>query len=146
MNVSFKLSRHKSAQTAFGALALFYGFGFFGAAMAGWDAMMPQQFGELAVSAEVEAWAGMQFCASVMLALGLLVNGRWRWSPALRMVGAGVIAALCAVLSLSAFTAPEGTAFFIFCTGFAVFGGVVAWWNLVDLRSAMMWGAGGDRD
>lgn len=146
MNISFKLSRHKSAQSAFSILALFYGFSFFGAAIAGWDAMQPDQFGALAVEGEVEAWAGLQLCASVVLALGLLVNGRWRWSAGLRMVGAGIISALCSVLAYSASTASEGVAFFIYCTGFATFGSVVTWWNLVDLRSAMLWGADRDRD
>jgi hypothetical protein len=139
---AFKFSRHKSAQCAFGVLALFYGFAFFGTAIAGWNAMLPQQFGELAVSGEVEAWAGLQLCASVALALGLLVNGRWRWSAALRLFGAGFISLMCCVLSYSAWTAPEGVAFMIYCAGFAIFGGVVAWWNLVDLRAAMLWGAG----
>lgn len=139
---ALKYSRHKSAQVAFGLLALFYGFAFFGAAVAGWNAMLPQQFGELAVSGEVEAWAGLQFCASVILALGLMVNGRWRWSAGLRMFGAGIITALCLVLSYSAFTASEGVAFMIYCAGFAGMGGVVTWWNLVDLRAAMLWGSG----
>ena len=139
---AFKYSRHKSAQAAFGVMALFYGFAFFGAAMAGWNAMLPQQFGELAVSGEVEAWAGLQLSASVILALGLLVNGRWRWSAGLRLFGAGVITAICGILCFSAISAPEGVAFVIYCAGFAMFGAVVTWWNLVDLRSAMMWGAG----
>lgn len=141
-STAFKLSQHKSAQVAFSALALFYGFAFFGAAIAGWNAMPPQQFGELAVSGEVEAWAGLQLSASVILALGLLINGRWRWSAGLRMLGAGAITLICGILSYSAFTAPEGVAFTIYCAGFAVLGLTVTWWNLVDLRSAMLWGAG----
>lgn len=139
---AFKFSRHKSAQIAFGALALYYGFAFFGAAIFGWDAMRPDQLGELAVSGEVEAWAGLQLSASVILALGLLINGRWRWSAGLRMLGTGFITLICAILSYSAATAPAGTAFMIHCAGFSVFGAVVTWWNLVDLRSAMLWGAG----
>jgi len=138
---AFKLSRHKSTQAAFGLLALFYGFAFFGAAIAGWNAMLPQQFGEISVSGEVEAWAGVQLSASVMLALGLLINGRWRWSAVLRMVGAGFITLICGILSYSAFSAPEGVAFTIYCAGFCGFGAIVTWWNLVDLRSAMLWGA-----
>lgn len=141
MSVSFKLSRHKSAQIAFSALALFYGFAFFGAAIAGWNAMIPDQFGALAVSGEVEAWAGLQLCASVLLALGLTINGRWRWSPALRMAGAGFITLICGLLAYSASTASEGVSFFVYCSGFCAFGAVVTWWNLVDLRSAMLWGA-----
>jgi len=138
---AFKFSQHKSAQCAFGALALFYGIGFFFAAVSGWDAMLPQQFGELAVSGEVEAWAGLQFSASMMMALGLLINGRWRWSAGLRLAGAAIISLICVILTYSAWTAPEGVAFMIYCAGFALLGSVVAWWNLVDLRAAMLWGA-----
>jgi len=140
-STAFKFSHHKSAQCTFGALALFYGIGFFFAAIAGWDAMLPQQFGELAVSGEVEAWAGLQFSASMMMALGLLINGRWRWSAALRFAGSAIITLLCCILAYSAWTASEGVAFMIYCAGFALLGAVVAWWNLVDLRAAMLWGA-----
>lgn len=126
---------------AFSALALFYGFAFFGAAIAGWNAMIPDQFGELAVSGEVEAWAGLQLCSAMLLALGLLINGRWRWSPLLRMIGAGFITLICGLLAYSASTASEGVAFFVYCSGFCAHGALVTWWNLVDLRSAMMWGA-----
>lgn len=138
---AFKFAQNKSAQIDFGGLSLFYGFAFFGFAIGGWDAMLPQQFGELATSGEVEAWAGLQFTASMMMALGLLINGRWRWSAALRLAGSAVITTLCCILSYSAWTAPEGVAFMIYCAGFALLGARVAWWNLVDLRAAMLWGA-----
>jgi len=137
---AFKFARHKGAQVTFSGMALFYGFAFFAAAISGWDAMFPSQFGDTAVKAEVEAWAGAQLGASVILAMGLMINGRWRWSPALRLAGATVISALCWGLAVSAFTAPEGWPVAVYCAGFGGLGAIVAWWNLVDLRAAIFWG------
>ena len=142
---AIKYSKHKSAQVAYGALSLFYGFVFFGFALGGWNAMHPDLFGEFAVSGEVEAWAGLQMSSSVILALGLAVNGRWRWSAALRFFGSFAVALICALLAYSASTAALGMSFAIYCSGFSALGLVVAWWNLVDLRAAMLWG-GGDAD
>jgi len=135
----FKLTKHKPAQWAFAALALFYGFAFFVAGISGLQAMAPQDYGDLAVSFEIEAMAGIQLTSAMMLAFGLLFNGRWRWSSALRMVGAVILAALCLMLAWSACGAPNGWPVAIYCGGFAVFGLVVAWWNLVDLRAAILW-------
>jgi len=141
---AFKLARHKGAQAAFVALALFYGFAFFAFAVAGFQAMEPETYGQTAVSGEVEAWAGLQLSGAMMLAIGLLINGRWRWSAALRFSGAAVVACLCGVLSASAMTAPSGWPIALYCAGFGGYGAIVAWWGLVDLRAAMIWGAGNE--
>jgi len=139
---AFKLARHKGAQTAFAALALFYGFAFFAFAIAGFQAMASDTYGDAAVAGEVEAWAGLQLSGAMMLTIGLLINGRWRWSAVLRFAGAGTVAALCVVLALSAISAPAGWPIALYCAGFGGYGALVAWWGLVDLRAAMLWGAG----
>lgn len=136
---AYKLARHKGVHVAFAILALFYGFAFFALAVSGWNLMLPNQFGDLAVSGEVEAWAGMQLCGSLFMAFGLLINGRW--SPALRLVGSGIVAALTSVLAYSASTASEGAAFMVYCSGFSALGWFVSFCALVDFRSALMWGA-----
>lgn len=138
---AYKLARHKGVHVAFAAMALFYGFAFFTLAVVGINLMFPQQFGELAVSGEVEAWAGMQLCGSLFMAFGLLINGRWRWSPALRLVGSVIVAALTSVLAYSASTATEGAAFMVYCSGFSALGWFVSFCALVDFRAALMWGA-----
>lgn len=138
---AYKLARHKGVHVAFTAMALFYGFAFFTLAAVGINLMFPQQFGELAVSGEVEAWAGMQLCGSLFMAFGLLINGRWRWSPALRLVGSVIVAALTSVLAYSASTATEGAAFMVYCSGFSAMGWFVSFCALVDFRAALMWGA-----
>ena len=138
---AFKLARHKGIHVAFTALALFYGFAFFALAVTGWNLMFQHQFGELAVSGEVEGWAGMQLCGSLFMAFGLLINGRWRWSPALRLAGSVIVAGLTTVLTYSASTASEGAAFMVYCAGFSALGWFVSFCALVDLRAALMWGA-----
>ncbi len=135
----YKLTRWKPAQWSFALLALFYGFAFFLAGISGLQAMAPDDYGDVAVSLEIEAMAGVQLTASMMLAVGLLFNGRWRWSAALRLAGATMLVGMCAMLSWSAASAPNGWPVAIYCSGFAVFGAVVAWWNLVDLRAAILW-------
>jgi len=137
---AYKLARHKGVHVAFAILALFYGFAFFALAVSGWNLMLPNQFGDLAVSGEVEAWAGMQLCGSLFMAFGLLINGRWRWSPALRLVGSGIVAALTSVLAYSASTATEGAAFMVYCSGFSALGWFVSFCALVDFRAALFWG------
>ena len=138
---AYKLARHKGIHIAFTALALFYGFAFFALAVSGWNLMYTQQFGELAVSGEVEAWAGMQLCGALFMAFGLLINGRWRWSPALRLAGSVIVAALTSVLAYSGSTASEGAAFMVYCSGFSGLGWFVSFCALVDFRAALMWGA-----
>jgi len=135
---AYKLARHKGVHVAFAVLALFYGFAFFALAVSGWNLMLPNQFGDLAVSGEVEAWAGMQLCGSLFMAFGLLINGRW--SPALRLVGSGIVAALTSVLAYSASTASEGAAFMVYCSGFSALGWFVSFCALVDFRAALFWG------
>lgn len=134
-----KLTRFRSAQWALAILALYYGSAFFIAGMSGLQAMAPQDYGDLAVSFEIEAMAGVQLSAALMLSFGLLFNGRWRWSAAMRLAGAVALAALCAMLSASALEAANGWPVAIYCSGFAGFGVLVAWWNLVDLRAAIFW-------
>lgn len=138
---AYKLARHKGVHVAFTAMALFYGFAFFTLAASGVNMMFPDQFGDLAVSGEVEGWDGMQLCGSLFMAFGLLINGRWRWSPALRLVGSVIVAALTSVLAYSASTASEGAAFMVYCGGFSALGWFVSFCALVDFRAALMWGA-----
>lgn len=135
--------RFKPAQWAYAGQALFYGFGFFGLAMAGWNAMFPDMFGNVAVGFEVEAWSGLQLSGAMLLAIGLFINGRWRWSPALRLTGATVCALICSALAASAAGAATGWPVALYCTGFGALGWLVAWWNLVDLRAALFRGSDG---
>ena len=139
----FKLTPHKSAQWMYALLALFFGVAFFVLGTAGLQAMSPEDYGELAVSFEIEHMAGVQLCAALMMTFGLLFNGRWRWSAAFRLAGAIVVVALCAMLAWSSAFAPNGWPFATYNIGFAGAGMTIAWWNLVDVRAAIFWGRDG---
>jgi hypothetical protein len=139
----FNLTRYKQWQAFFGTLSLFFGAVFFLAGHAGVNAMAPEQYGDLAVSATVRAWATAQLSAAFILCMGIVLNGRWRWSPAARLAGVSVLILLMTMLAASAFSAPEGWPVGVFCTGFALWGLPVVWWNLVDLIGAVRWGRHG---
>lgn len=133
----FKLGRHRGAQWTFALLALYCGLAFFILGSLGWSAMAPGQYGEMAVSFEIEAMAGVQLCGAMFVCIGLLINGRWRWSAAMRLVGTTIICVLLAGLGYSSAQAPNGWPFTVYLVGFIGFGLIVAWWNLVDLRAAI---------
>jgi hypothetical protein len=136
-----KLAKYKDYQWTFAIFATYCGAAFLFLGLMGLSAMAPDQYGQLATSYEIEAMAAVQFSAGMMVCIGLLINGRWRWSPALRLVGAIVTGALCGALGAGSYAAPDGWPFTVYLVGFAVFAAVVSWWNLVDLRAAILWGA-----
>lgn len=134
------MARHKSAQWMAAMMALSVGVSFFVAGVIGMTAMSPDQYGEVAVALEIEAMAGVQMTASLLIVFGLLYNGRWRWSAALRFAGAVAVMLLCIGLAWSALQARDGWPFAVYCTCFGIVCiGPVAWWNLVDLRAALQW-------
>lgn len=136
----FKLAQSKSAQVAFAVLALFYGAAFLAiSGILGMSAVSPADYGETAVSFEIEAMAGMQLSGALLMISGLLINGRWRWSALVRLCGALVVVGLCGLLAWSAGSAPNGWPVAIYCTGFMCFGCVICWWNLVDFRAAILY-------
>ena len=135
----YNLSRYRQAQVCFAALAMFYGVAFFAASHAGINAMDGDSYGALAVSAPIKAWSTAQLAGAFVLSMGIVLNGRWRWSCAARLAGALIVVGLVSVLSWSAFQAPKGWPVGVFCLGFAGFGAIVAGWNMVDLAGAIRW-------
>ena len=135
----FKLAQSKSAQVAFALMALFYGAAFLMVSgVFGMSAVSPADYGDTAVGFEIEAMAGMQLSGALLMLIGLMINGRWRWSALVRLIGAAVITSLCALLAWSAVSAPNGWPVAIYCTGFMLMGATVCWWNLVDFRAAIL--------
>lgn len=139
----FYLTRYRQWQGFFGTLALFYGTAFFVAGHAGINAMQPEIYGDLAVAGPVRAWATIQFSTAFILCMGIVLNGRWRWSPVARLVGSAGVVTLISILAASAFGAPFGWPVGLFCAGYALWGLPVIWWNLVDTIAAVRWGRRG---
>lgn len=139
----YNLTRYKQWQAFFGSLSLFFGVCFFAAGHAGINAMDPDQYGKLAVSGSIEAWATIQLSGAFLLCVGIITNGRWRWSCVARAAGAIAVCGLIFTLGYSAFTAANGWPVGMFCVGFAAWGLPVIWWNMVDTMGAIRWGRNG---
>ena len=75
--------------------------------------------------------------ASTAYLLGVIINGKWRWSPVLRVAGASWHVITLAAFVLSAFGAEFGD-FMVLASG--VFCGVhtvFLWWNIRDMLDAV---------
>lgn len=135
---SLNLRRHGDSQTVLQGAFLLLSILFFIAAKLKDSPLMPAEvYGEWVVSIPAEAWAISIMLASVIYILGIIVNGNWRWSPLLRLIGAG-----WQILTLGAFTIGSGAAAYgdSFALGCLVFGLVHAMffvWNVGDLWRAI---------
>lgn len=135
MHVSPNLRRHGDSQEVLQWAFLVLAFGFWAAAKAQDDPIMPAAvYGEWVVSIDAEIWAGSIMLAAGLFLLGIIINGRWKWSPALRLAGATWHVVTLGVFSISAASAQYGD-FMTLAAG--VFCGVHAWFaalNICDLR------------
>lgn len=135
---SYNLRKHGDSQTVMQEAFLLLAILFFVAAKLKDTPVMPAAvYGEWVVSIDAEAWAVSIMLASVVYIVGIVVNGNWRWSPALRLIGA-----VWHVFTLGAFTIGCSPAAYgdSFALGCAVFGLVhlrFAWWNMCDLWRAI---------
>ena len=99
--------------------------------------MSTRVYGEFIGQFPAEWWAGSIILASWIFLAGIIINGNWRWSVCLRLVGA-----TWHVLTLSAFahggwTAPEGMHLLIWaCVALSMHGWLL-WWNLGDFARAV---------
>ncbi|SEU03544.1 hypothetical protein SAMN04489858_12077 [Paracoccus homiensis] len=72
------------------------------------DPLGPSVYGHMAQNVEAEAWAAGFLGASLMVLYGCHINGRWRWSPVLRIAGYVILTVLFLLLTYSSFSAPSG--------------------------------------
>lgn len=87
---------------------------FYIAARAWPDAMPVQVYGQMAYDIDAETWSLGFMSASGMAAYGIHINGRWRWSPVLRLSGYLLLLMMFAYLVGSAITAQFGAVVAIF--------------------------------
>ena len=78
------------------------------------DALGAQVYGGMAQAVQAEAWAAAFMGASLMMVYGVTINGRWRWSPFLRIAGLVLLSVLFAALALSSLSAPAGVVIWAF--------------------------------
>lgn len=136
--VSRMLKRHGDSQFVVQWAFLLLAVLFFTKAVLSDSPIMPVEvYGEFVTSYPADWWAESLMLASGTYLLGIIINGEWRWSPLLRMVGAGWH---CATLTLFTVTsqAAEFGDFFALGTGvFAIVHFVFLWWNVLDFRQSM---------
>ena len=77
-------------------------------------AMAPEVYGQVAFDIEAETWALGYMSASGLIMYGVIINGRWRWSPILRLLGLFALLLMFIILVLSALTATFGSVVAIF--------------------------------
>jgi hypothetical protein len=134
---SQNLRRHGDSQFVFQWMMLAISMMFWAAAtMTDAPVMEADTYGVWVTSFRAEVWAASIMLASFVFLLGILINGEWRWSTALRLIGA-----LWHVLTLGAFCAgawgsAHGNPVVMMCLGAL---GVHVWFaalNLGDLGRA----------
>lgn len=78
------------------------------------DALGAQVYGATAQVFQAEAWAAGFMGASLLVIYGIHINGRWRWSPFLRILGFSLMAAMFSALVFSSLSAPTGVVIWAF--------------------------------
>jgi len=99
--------------------------------------MDAEVYGPFIGSYPAEWWAASVILASFLFMAGITINGRWRWSAGLRLLGA-----FWHVLTLSAFahggwTAPQGLHLLIWACVALSMHLFLLWWNLGDFSQAI---------
>jgi hypothetical protein len=83
-----------------------------------------------------EWWARAIMAASTLYIVGILINGNWRWSPALRVIGAAGHVIIMSAFVIGAWGATFGDFFVLICLVMGVAHAVFLCWNLGDLTRA----------
>ena len=99
--------------------------------------MPVEVYGEAVIAIPAELWAGVLLFANALHLFGLYINGRWRWSPLLRVVALLTHLTFSITFLTSAITAPVGDVVALFSVGFATWNGRYLWINLCDLRHSI---------
>ena len=111
------------------------------AALSDHEVMSVSAYGEWVTAFHAEWWAGSIMLASGLYLLGIYINGNWRWSPLLRLIGASWHIATMGIFVYGAASSPDGD-FIVLTSGtFCGLHIVFASWNFTDLCGSIFhWG------
>jgi hypothetical protein len=99
--------------------------------------MSAQVYGEWVTQVHAEIWAASIMVASVLYLLGIYINGNWRWSPILRVVGASWHIITMGLFVAGAAYSSDGH-FIVLTSGtFCGLHVVFLSWNISDLYGAL---------
>lgn len=99
--------------------------------------MPAEVYGEWVTSFKAETWAISLMLASFVYLLGIIINGSWKWSPALRLTGAGWHTITLGLFTVGSSAAPYGDPFALATAIFACVHAWFCWLNIMDLRRAV---------
>lgn len=132
---SKNLRRHGDSQLVFQLMMLGIAVLFWAAAKATDHPVMPSMiYGDWVTSIDAELWASSIMLASFVYLLGIMINGEWRYSPVLRLIGAAWHVVTLTAFITGAMGSQYGDPVVMMCIGA---GGVHIWFvglNIDDVR------------
>lgn len=135
---SRNLRCHGDSQLVLQIAFLCMGFAFWGVAAFLDDPVMDATvYGKFIGSYPAEWWAGSVILASFIYLAGIIINGNWRWSALLRLVGATWHVVTLSAFAHGGWAAPQGMHLLIWCGTALGIHGVFLWWNLGDFARAV---------
>ena len=136
--VSINLRKHGDSQLVFELMMLEIATIFWIAAKAKSGPVMPPSiYGEWVTSFDAEMWAGSIMLASFVFLAGIIINGDWRWSPALRFSGALWQVATLSAFCIGSLGAQYGDPVVMMCAGACSVHMWFVWLNLGDMLRAV---------
>ena len=102
--------------------------------------MAPEIYGEFVTQYPAEYWAASLMLASAVYLAGIIINGNWRWSPALRLTGALWHVATMALFVAGGMSAVHGDVIMIWGASILIVHLFFAAWNIGDLWRAVRYG------
>lgn len=138
---SKNLRRHGDSQTVFQVMLLGMAlvFWIFAKIKAG-PIMSPAIYGDFVTQFDAELWAASLMLASGAYLSGIVINGNWRWSPALRLIGAGWHVATMALFVAGGMNAVHGDVIMIWGASILIVHLFFVAWNIGDLWRAVRHG------
>lgn len=135
---SKNLRRHGDSQTVFQIMLL-------GMALVFWifakvksgPIMDAEIYGAFVTRYPAEWWAASLMLASGGYLAGILINGNWRWSPALRLIGALWHVVTMSMFVIGGMHAPHGDVIMIWGASILIVHLFFAAWNATDLGRAV---------
>lgn len=135
---SLNLRRHGDSQTVLQLFFLALAVLCYIAAKAKHSPVMPAEvYGEWVTSYPAENWAVSLMLASAVYLAGILINGTWKWSPALRLIGAAWHTITLGMFSIGSSEAQFGDVFSLATALLMGINGWFCWLNIMDLRRAV---------
>ena len=138
---SKNLRRHGDSQTVFQIMLLGMAFVFWVFAKIKTGPIMDAKiYGAFVAQFDAELWAASLMLASGAYLAGILVNGQWRWSSALRLLGAAWHVATMALFVAGGMNAVHGDVIMIWGASILIVHLFFVMWNIGDLwRAVFKW-------